>query len=554
MSYQSLCEKKMKTFLNDYYTIPDYQRDYAWEYEQLDDFITDLDSVRKEGYDTHGFGAIIIHNDNADNKKYVVDGQQRCVTSIIFLRCLQLAYLNLYNEYDNLNAKEKADDISIIAIGRRDDMHLTLQSADADYFYNEIEIGIPTHKPTKPSQKCIYNAFNYFKKVIDDELKSRIGCDSKKDYLDSLYNTFMLKFDIIEIGASTFEEAYTLFETTNARGKSLTPGDLIKNTIFKKSKEDACVVQEKWSSMYSILQDANADYTKYIRSVYISQYGYVASKKLFSEVNKTVLSDMSIDDFMDILCENVEVYSSLVSPKEYNYFNDKSIQDMLIVLRHNLNVTTYYPIMITMVRKNFDIASIRDILYKIICLYVRNNAICQKHSTLYEKMFSDLSVKIYNNTITSMQEINKIISQYMVDDDEFFLSFCNWTACGKNKIAVVRYLLTAIHKYLDNGLELNLNNSEVHVEHIMPKTLSPSWDISKEEHDENLWRLGNLMLLSGLSNVKISNGSFEIKKEAYRISKIEPNQDICKYSSWNKESIAQRQHKLAEYALKIWYK
>lgn len=29
MSYQSLCEKKMKTFLNDYYTIPDYQRDYA---------------------------------------------------------------------------------------------------------------------------------------------------------------------------------------------------------------------------------------------------------------------------------------------------------------------------------------------------------------------------------------------------------------------------------------------------------------------------------------------------------------------------------------------
>lgn len=86
MSYQSLCEKKMKTFLNDYYTVPDYQRDYAWEDEQLDDFITDLDSVRKEGYDTHGFGAIIIHNDSVDNKKYIVDGQQRCVTSIIFFK------------------------------------------------------------------------------------------------------------------------------------------------------------------------------------------------------------------------------------------------------------------------------------------------------------------------------------------------------------------------------------------------------------------------------------------------------------------------------------
>lgn len=291
--------------------------------------------------------------------------------------------------------------------------------------------------------------------------------------------------------------------------------DYYKNLTWSKKPNDAFMYFKTGDFV-----DDNADYTKYIRSVYISQYGYVASKKLFSEVNKTVLSDMSIDDFMNILCENAEVYSSLVSPKEYNYFNDKSIQDMLIVLRHNLNVTTYYPIMITMVRKNFDIASIRDILYKIICLYVRNNAICQKHSTLYEKMFSDLSVKIYNNTITSMQEINKIISQYMVDDDEFFLSFCNWTACGKNKIAVVRYLLTAIHEYLDNGLELNLNNSEVHVEHIMPKTLSPSWDISKEEHDENLWKLGNLMLLSGLSNVKISNGSFETKKKRIVFQKL----------------------------------
>lgn len=60
MSYQTLCEKKMKTFLNDYYTIPDYQRDYAWEYDQLDDFISDLDSIRTDGYDTHGFGQLLF--------------------------------------------------------------------------------------------------------------------------------------------------------------------------------------------------------------------------------------------------------------------------------------------------------------------------------------------------------------------------------------------------------------------------------------------------------------------------------------------------------------
>lgn len=554
LSYQTLCEKKMKTFLNDYYTIPDYQRDYAWEYDQLDDFISDLDSIRTNRYDIHGFGAIIIHNDNLTNTKYIVDGQQRCITSIIFLRCIQLEYLNLYNKYNIISAKEKADDISIIAIGRRDDAHLTLQSADANYFYNEIIIGIPTHKPSKQSQKLMYNAFNYFKSIIDNGIKSRLDFGSKKDYLDSMYNAFMLRFDIIEIGASTIEEAYTLFETTNARGKSLTPGDLIKNTIFKKSKKEKSIVQQKWSDMCAILQDAGADYTKYIRAIYLSEYGYITSKKLFTEVNKTVLQNISVDDYMDILYKNVSVYASLVAPKEYNYFNDENIQNMLITLRHNLNVTTYYSIVIAMARKNFDIQSIRDVLYKIVCLYVRNNIICQKHSVTYEKLFSSLSVKICNSAITTAQEINKTISQDMVDDDEFFLNFCNWTACGKNKTAVVRYLLTSIHNYLDNSLELNLNSSEVHIEHIMPKTLSSSWQISKEEHQEYLWKLGNLMLLSGPSNIKISNNSFEIKKKAYAESKIEPNKNICKYDSWSINNIIQRQKEFANYALKIWCK
>lgn len=301
MSYQTLCGKKMKTFLNDYYTIPDYQRDYAWENDQLDDFISDLNSVRTEGYNIHGFGAIIIHNDAATDKKYIVDGQQRCVTSIIFLRCIQLAYIDLYNEYNVSSAKEKADDISIIAIGRQGDTHLTLQSADADYFYNEIEFGTSPYKPTKQSQKYMYNAFNYFKNFIDSGTTVRIGFDSKKDYLDSLYNTFMLKFDVIEIGASTFEEAYTLFETTNARGKSLTPGDLIKNRIFKNSKAGVDITQQKWTNMSAIFQDVGANYTKYIRALYMSKYGYIVTKKLFTEISKIVPSVISADSFMDEL-------------------------------------------------------------------------------------------------------------------------------------------------------------------------------------------------------------------------------------------------------------
>lgn len=205
---------------------------------------------------------------------------------------------------------------------------------------------------------------------------------------------------------------------------------------------------------------------------------------------------------------------------------------------------------------NFDLNSIQEVLQQVISLYVRNQAVCQRPSSIVEKLFSNLSVGIYNKKIISSEEVNRIISKEMASDEEFYNQFCNWVACGKNKTAVVRYFLTSIHKYLDNSLELNLNNSEVHVEHIMPKTLNSQWEtkISNEEHQEYLWKLGNLMLLSGPYNIKASNSDFETKKMIYNKSKIEPNRAVCNYDIWNKESINQRQKQLAKYALKIWHK
>lgn len=166
--------------------------------------------------------------------------------------------------------------------------------------------------------------------------------------------------------------------------------------------------------------------------------------------------------------------------------------------------------------------------------------------------FATIARKIFDEELTVATDICDHIKERIVADDEFQLAFEKWTAneAGKPK---VRYILSKIHKYIDLGMEINLDTSEVHIEHIMP--VEPvQWNVTDEIHETYLWRLGNLMLLSGKFNKEASNKPFDEKKILYKDSKIEPNKQICEYTEWDSDQIEDRQRKLAEYAIEIWKK
>lgn len=89
MAIQSATKENLKTFLSNIYYIPMNQREYSWEQAQLEDFWEDFKSVINNQDRKHFFGQIVIYDDNKKKKKYIIDGQQRTITSMIFLRALQ---------------------------------------------------------------------------------------------------------------------------------------------------------------------------------------------------------------------------------------------------------------------------------------------------------------------------------------------------------------------------------------------------------------------------------------------------------------------------------
>lgn len=66
------------------YTIPLYQRAYAWEDKQLTQLIEDISDV--DDNDNYSIGALIVSKQ--ENKYEVVDGQQRLTSLYLLLNCL----------------------------------------------------------------------------------------------------------------------------------------------------------------------------------------------------------------------------------------------------------------------------------------------------------------------------------------------------------------------------------------------------------------------------------------------------------------------------------
>lgn len=109
------------------------------------------------------------------------------------------------------------------------------------------------------------------------------------------------------------------------------------------------------------------------------------------------------------------------------------------------------------------------------------------------------------------------------------------------------------------------NRQAVHIEHIMPQTITSKKCASTqggdwvtylgpdaEKHAEYYQRIGNLTLLGAELNVPASNNPFKAKKGFYRQSEIKLTRELCEKCEWRIQQIVTRSQELAEEATHIW--
>lgn len=552
MALQNFGIKPIKDFLSDTYLIPDYQREYSWEREELEELWDDLVYLDSNEEDKHFFGQIVINSTNKE--KYIIDGQQRATTSIIILCVIMREFENLYTENsdDFKKALKKSHDIQIMLIGSDDEddiqekFHLTLSEIDNSYFKESIlqkeNLG---HQEKYQSHKRLKEAYLFFKEKISEYIENN-DIQKKYDKLYSLYYSFITKFIVMYIESTDENEAFIIFETLNARGKDLEISDLLKNYIFRRSGKYIDDVKEKWLSIIERLDKINI--TSYIRHFYNFYGEFSREKELYRKISKFIHTEKDCKAFVDRLYNLSYVYNAIALPDDNTFFDNQELRENLNNLKI-LKAKTFYPIILAGYQKNFSEEDLYNITSTIESLVFRNFSICGITANKYEKIFTKIANKIYHGRLNP-EEVCLEIKQEIVDDDIFTQYFKKFKTKTK---PLIRYILIKIANTYQNETNISLDFNKVHIEHIMPEN-AKKWEISQEKHSEYLWRLGNLTLLGANFNKRNSNKKFSEKKKCYSESDINLTKKLLQYDDWGIKQIQQRQEELTTIALAIWAK
>lgn len=206
------------------FAIDEYQREYKWGKENIDELLTDLrdkflncyqtgdGTAKVSTYEDYFLGSIIVSKRHGKN--YLVDGQQR-VTSLTLL----LIYLH------NAARDQNLDVVGTIAL-------LIFSNIYDDLKFNlDIQERLPViealfkRQDFNPDGKdeSIQTMYARYEDVESKDLVGELG-----KALPHFIWWLMTKVGLIEIATDNDNYAYAIFETMNDRGKPLSPVDMLK--------------------------------------------------------------------------------------------------------------------------------------------------------------------------------------------------------------------------------------------------------------------------------------------------------------------------------------
>lgn len=545
-------------FTNKVYYIPNYQREYSWEDEQIDDFLLDLGELYESNDVEHFFGQVVMHvekGSDGSTKNYIIDGQQRISTSMIFASVVYSKAKELENDQRNIggdkNAEMLAGDVSkeMLGIGRSYSPRVNMGNIDKVFFEdNIIKANMKDDTIAKvPSHKLIKNAYTKIKEFVESMLATKTTYVEEVAMLCDLYDVFTQKFKMMTISTEDLEEAFVFFETLNARGKDLETSDLLKNHLFKNCTSHISTIEKQWNAMIEALEGNEP--TKYIRTFWNSKYDHIREKQLYKEIRGKANSEAICMNLTADLLKYAPHYRVLVNPQSNaNEFQNEEVIKVLEDLKM-LKAKTFYPLILAMVEKNFSEDDILKVLKTIATIVFRNFTICGENPNSYETVYSEKAQQVFNGELKTVDEITADLQTLVIADETFEAAFIYENVNTTN----ARFILRKIENTQRSETETIQNNKTLHIEHIMPQSKEKWPQISDDTHKKYLNTIGNLTLLGKKLNQDASNKPFKDKKtNYYSQSEIKLTQALTQVKDWTPTDIEYRAKDLLKKAKMFW--
>ncbi|MDO9187596.1 MAG: DUF262 domain-containing HNH endonuclease family protein [Bacteroidia bacterium] len=505
------------------YKIPQYQRPYKWEDEQVEKLWEDIFDAFENKEENYFLGSIITAKPR-DNEKSayidVVDGQQR-LTTLMILFCV---IRDLYPKVNTGKSDENpfAVDIdtissSISLFGKSKRLKLFTHRQHQSDFETIILDGNTNNlqKPYKyqirtdeePKFKFINTAVIFRTKLVE------LGELQSEELINYLFN----QVKIIRIDCKNREFAIKLFQVLNDRGMDLTAADLIKSylleKLYTKYKDDADTSKIKeeqfiadWRDMEQTIKtcDINLNELFIIYEYYI--LGQNPKKSLYDEL-QAAFENLDPNWVIGDIKKFANTYYTQI------YEGRDKVLYSFWYIRWNMY---WKSILLTALHTDYaKFDELKKELRRFYYLYwIGGKTLSQIKQTSFNLMKWVREKK-------SIDEIRLELNEKLNKDNIINLAIYNLTSEQiASEVWCKPLLLMMEYNVTDNSkLSFIELDQDLHLEHILPVKYEKfaEWNhITKDVSAKWLNSAGNLTLLGGAKNIEASNNPFKVKMEVYK--------------------------------------
>ena len=610
------------------FRIPDFQRGYSWQRPQLEDFWEDLTNLKENKI--HYTGLLTVEpvdkkiieankkwqadrwlSQSGSSAYYIVDGQQRLTTVIIFINEL----LKCFEHSERINFKKKdfwetkflydqyGEDVKYKSyiFGYEKD------NPSDEYFKTKI-LGQKSSTADKVPEQTLYTANLKFAKEFFRKKFEGKGKPALEDWFKKVTNSF--KFNFYEIDDEL--DVYVTFETMNNRGKPLSNIEILKNRLIylttlldgKERNQLRQDINEAWKTIYEYLGKNEVkplDDDEFLYNHWIMYFKFdkseseAYSKFLLSEkftvgnVIDKKLTSSDIKNYIDSLQASVKFWFYLFNP-ERSHYSDETKEWFQKLNR--LKMGAFPPlIMAAMLKCSEDeILRLLQSTEKFIFLVFR---LSQRRSNTKSNEFYRLANSFYfkrkgQNIDQVIKNIDSMTDVWVEEEDGTKTVYYNWFNLEQFEQHIIdlyknyegyyswdglRYFLYEYELHLQKNedqkvfwTDFNKRKKEDTIEHVYPREAKDkSWKSSfagynKKKKEMLLHSLGNLVLLARYKNSKFQNKSFDFKKrhtdkngdEFGFFNGSHSEIDVAKHENWTPNEIYNRGKELIAFLGKRW--
>ena len=536
-------EKQIADVFSDGYafTIPPYQRPYAWEVQQANELLDDLLEAMRPNSRSEGLyflGSIVLVKTRGDSAAKVVDGQQRLTTLTILFSVLR----DLTDDFELKIDREKyVKQTANRDRGLPERLRLHLRQRDQNFFENNVQrrdatAKLPRLDGLEGSQaRIVENASHYRERLLG------MTDVQRGDLISFILNNCYL----VVVAVPTDTAARRIFIVLNARGLDLSATDILKADLLERAGQAReKELSTRWEDIELALdRDRFSDLFTHIRMIFEREKPRSALEVGFPKFVSPFRGDP--EEFISRTLEPFADAFTLAEDrgKIESLFGARTMS--LLRSLNRLDNKDWVPPLLLRLKQYAanDEVDVPDFIRKLerlaYYLFVTRSDVNARMAR-----YADVLDQIDPRAGRTPRSSGLILSD---EDIGYFLDALDGPIYLKSR--VVKPLLLRLDLALSDGSAI-YDYPTISVEHVCPQTIETGsqwddWFSDREARDHWLHRVANLVLLTHRKNSSARNWDFDRKKSAYFVKDdacpFLLTQQVLDSTEWTPETLKDRQ-------------